>query len=119
MPNLSVPAIYHGGAAKHTAAEGPVNSHLDYFRCVTAADDNVGRLLKTLDDFGLAQDTVVVFAGDNGFYLGEHQLGDKRTAYDESMRIPMLVRWPRRVRGQEPAATPGDAAAAMTLRRRG
>ena len=98
VPNLGVPPIFHD-APQRAAGEGAVKTNLDYFRCITAADDNVGRLLKTLDDLGLAQDTVVVFAGDNGFYLGEHQLGDKRSAYDESMRIPMLLRYPRRVRG--------------------
>ena len=55
----------------------------------------MGRLLKTLDDLGLAEDTLLVFAGDNGYYLGEHGLGDKRSAYDESLRIPLLLRYPR------------------------
>ncbi len=104
VPNLGVPAIYHGlaKAGKRAApppADGTVKTNLGYFRCIAAMDDNVGRLLKALDDLGLAQDTVVVFAGDNGYYLGEHQLGDKRSAYEESLRIPLLVRWPRRVRG--------------------
>ena len=101
VPSLGAPAIYRevAQAPQHAAIAGTVKTNLDYFRCIMAADDNLGRLLKTLDDLGLAQDTVVVFAGDNGFYLGEHQLGDKRSAYDESMRIPMLLRYPRRVRG--------------------
>jgi arylsulfatase A-like enzyme len=98
VPNLGAPAIYHGGA-KRAAADGAVKTNLGYFRCIAAMDDNVGRLLKALDELGLAQNTVVVFAGDNGYYLGEHQLGDKRSAYEESLRIPLLVRWPRRVRG--------------------
>src|SRR6185295_8678706 len=75
------------------SAEGNIN--LNYFRCISAADDNLGRLLKALDDLGLAGDTVVVFASDNGFYNGEHSLGDKRSCYDESLRIPMLVRYPK------------------------
>jgi arylsulfatase A-like enzyme len=58
-------------------------------------DENVGRLLATLDELKLAENTVVVFASDNGYYLGEHGLGDKRSAYDESLRIPLLVRWPK------------------------
>ena len=105
VPNLATPAIYHDAAkpAKKAAAttepDGAIKVNLGYFRCVTAADDNLGRLLKTLDELGLAEDTVVVFAGDNGYYLGEHRLGDKRSAYDESLRIPMLLRYPRRVRG--------------------
>jgi arylsulfatase A-like enzyme len=54
----------------------------------------VGRILGLLDELNLATNTMVVFAGDNGYYHGEHGLGDKRTAYDESLRIPLLVRYP-------------------------
>jgi len=103
-PNLGVKAIYRAGAALKNlspAAAGGVKTNLGYFRCITAMDDNVGRLLKTLHDLGLAEDTMVVFAGDNGYYLGEHGLGDKRSAYDESLRIPLLLRYPRlRVKGR-------------------
>jgi len=68
---------------------------LDYFRAISAVDDNVGRLLNELDTLGIAEDTVVVFASDNGYFLGDHGLGDKRAAYEESMRIPLLMRYPR------------------------
>src|SRR5207244_8597848 len=47
------------------------------------------------DDLKLADDTVVIFTSDNGYYLGEHTLGDKRSAYEESMRIPLIVRYPK------------------------
>jgi arylsulfatase A-like enzyme len=67
----------------------------NYFRCLAGVDENVGRLLKALDDEGLAENTLVVYCSDNGYYLGEHGLGDKRSAYDESLRIPLLVRWPK------------------------
>jgi arylsulfatase A-like enzyme len=99
VPNLAVRAVYRelgDGPLPKTAqkiAEGAVN--LGYFRCISAADDNVGRLLQTLDELGLAEDTVVVFTSDNGYYHGEHGLGDKRSVYDESLRIPMLVRYPK------------------------
>lgn len=69
--------------------------NLGYFRCVSAADDNLGRLMTTLDELGLAEDTVLVFSSDNGFYLGEHGLGDKRSAYEASLRVPLLLRYPR------------------------
>ena len=69
--------------------------HRDYFRHLKEIDENLGRLLGSLDELGLAEDTVVVYTSDNGYYLGEHCLGDKRSAYDESLRIPMLVRYPR------------------------
>jgi arylsulfatase A-like enzyme len=59
-------------------------------------DDNVVRLLDSLDELGIAEDTVVVYSSDNGYYLGEHCSGDKRSLYDdESMRVPMLIRYPR------------------------
>ena len=98
VPNLAVKPIYRAEAAPRKlrpGESGDVRTNLGYFRCVAAIDDNVGRLLKTLDDLGLAEDTLLVFAGDNGYYLGEHGLGDKRSAYDESLRIPLLVRYPR------------------------
>lgn len=99
--NASCPAIYLGTAApkkvKHPkpAKEGGGGPGLDYFRCISAADDNLGRLLAELDNLKLADNTVVAFASDNGYYLGEHGLGDKRSAYEESLRIPLLLRYPK------------------------
>ncbi len=97
VPNLSTPTPYLGSvaarrAAKPVAATVPVN--LDYFRCISAADDCLGRLLDALDELGLARNTIVIYTSDNGYYLGEHGLGDKRSAYDESLRVPLLVRHP-------------------------
>lgn len=66
----------------------------NYFGTLKAIDDNVGRVLKTLDSLGLAENSVVIFSSDNGFFFGEHGLGDKRAAYEESIRIPLLVRYP-------------------------
>jgi arylsulfatase A-like enzyme len=57
-------------------------------------DDCVGRLLKSLDESGFASNTIVIFTSDNGVYLGAHDAGDKRSAYDESLRVPFLVRYP-------------------------
>jgi arylsulfatase A-like enzyme len=94
VPNLGVSAIYRDGGAKPQPAD-KVPTNLNYFRCITAADDNLGRLLKTLDDLKLTDSTVVIFSSDNGYYLGEHGLGDKRSAYEESMRIPLIVRYPK------------------------
>jgi len=70
---------------------------LAYFQTLAGMDENIGRLLDALDAGGVAEDTLVIYLGDNGYYLGEHGLGDKRTAYEESIRIPMLLRYPRRV----------------------
>ncbi len=66
----------------------------DYLGCVKAVDDSVGRLLKYLDDEGLADNTIVVYTSDQGFYLGEHGWFDKRWIFEESLRSPLLVRWP-------------------------
>lgn len=69
----------------------------DYLRCVASIDDNVGRLLAYLDAEGLAADTLVVYTSDQGFFLGDHGWYDKRFFYEESLRMPMLVRYPRGV----------------------
>ncbi len=66
----------------------------DYLACVKAVDENVGRVLKYLDDEGLAENTIVVYSSDQGFYLGEHGWFDKRWIFEESLRTPLLVRWP-------------------------
>jgi arylsulfatase A-like enzyme len=66
----------------------------DYLRCISSMDDNVGRVLETLDELGLAENTIVIYSSDQGFYLGEHGWFDKRWMYEESLRTPLLVRWP-------------------------
>lgn len=68
----------------------------DYHRALAAVDDSLGRLLAWTDDEGIAEDTIVVFMGDNGFLFGEHGLIDKRNAYEESMRVPLLAYAPGR-----------------------
>lgn len=97
VPNLGTPTAYMGSQARRRTiapAGGTVPVNLDYFRCVSAADDCLGRLLDALDELGLAKNTVVIYTSDNGYYFGEHGLGDKRSAYDESLRVPFLVRDP-------------------------
>jgi arylsulfatase A-like enzyme len=98
VPNLTTPAIYHKadpatGAFPSGLADNEV--HLDYCRHIKGVDENLEKLLATLDELGLAEDTVVVFTSDNGYFLGEHGSGDKRALYEESLRIPMLARYPR------------------------
>jgi len=96
VPNLTSPAIYQTDlSSKHPGVAGDTEKIRNYFRCISAADDNLGRLLAVLDELKLADNTVVIFASDNGYYLGEHGLGDKRSAYDESLRIAMLLRYPK------------------------
>ncbi len=66
----------------------------DYLRCVASLDDNIGQLLNHLDHTGLARNTIVIYTSDQGWYLGEHGWYDKRWMYEESLRMPLLVRWP-------------------------
>jgi len=70
----------------------------DYLRCIASVDDNVGRVLDYLDKSGLAKNTVVVYSSDQGFYLGDHGWFDKRFMYEESYRMPFVVRWPGTVK---------------------
>jgi arylsulfatase A-like enzyme len=72
----------------------------DYLACVQSVDDNIGRLLAWLDAHDLARNTIVIYTADNGFFLGEHGLYDKRFIYEESLRIPFVVRWPGVIRGE-------------------
>ena len=67
----------------------------DYLACVQSVDDNVGRLLDWIDSHGLRDNTVIIYTSDQGFFLGDHGLYDKRFMYEESIRMPFLVRWPK------------------------
>jgi arylsulfatase A-like enzyme len=69
----------------------------DYLACVQSVDDNVGRVLEYLDRSGLAENTIVVYTSDQGFFLGEHGWYDKRWMYEESARMPLVVRWPAEI----------------------
>lgn len=66
----------------------------DYLRCIASVDDGVGRLLDYLERAGLADDTVVIYSSDQGFYLGEHGWFDKRFMYEQSLRTPLIAKWP-------------------------
>ncbi|MCZ2154026.1 MAG: sulfatase [Bryobacterales bacterium] len=77
----------------------------DYLACIQSVDDNIGRLLDWIDSNGLRENTVVIYSSDQGFFLGEHGLYDKRFMYEESLRMPFLVRWP----GTIPPNTTSDA----------
>ena len=75
------------------------NAYLKKFlRCVKGIDDNLGRLFKHLEETGQMDNTVIIYTGDQGFMLGEHDYQDKRWMYEESMRMPFLVRYPKTVK---------------------
>ena len=80
----------------------------DYLRVIASLDDNVGRLLDRLDALGVADDTIVIYTSDQGFFLGDHGWFDKRLMYEESLAMPFLVRSPR-------LTAPGSSCDAITL----
>src|SRR2546427_3542210 len=89
------PPDLSGAALKHWKYERYIK---DYLACVAAVDDNVGRLLDYLDQSGLAENTIVIYTSDQGFFLGDHDWFDKRFMYEESLRIPFLIRYPGRIK---------------------
>lgn len=66
--------------------------------CLGAVDESLGQVLKTLEDMGELDNTVIIYSSDNGYFMGEHGYWDKRIAYDNSMRIPMLIRYPKKIK---------------------
>lgn len=81
----------------------------NYCETVVSVDEQVGRILKKLEEMQILDDTVIIYAGDNGHFWGEHGLYDKRLAYEESIRIPFIVRYPGLVKD------PGRRASQMIL----
>jgi arylsulfatase A-like enzyme len=79
----------------------------DYLATIQSVNDGVGRLLAFLDGNGLTKNTIVVYTSDQGFFLGDHGLFDKRFMYEESLRMPFLIRWPAVI----PRGTKSDAIA--------
>ena len=77
----------------------------DYLRCVRSVDDNVGRLLDYLDAEGLRDNTIVVYTSDQGFFLGDHGWYDKRFMYEECLRMPFVIRYPKAIK---PGSVNGD-----------
>lgn len=70
----------------------------DYLATIQSVDDGVGEVLDYLDEAGLAENTIVVYTSDQGFYLGEHGWFDKRFMYEESFRTPILMRYPKEIK---------------------
>jgi len=70
----------------------------DYLACVKSVDDNIGRVLDYLDANGLTDNTMIVLTSDQGFYLGDHGFFDKRFIYEESLRMPFMVRYPKMIK---------------------
>ncbi len=94
-----------GKRMQERAGDPPVNVEAwsarerSYYRCLMGAEDSVGRLLAFLEEERLLDDTIVFFSGDNGFFHGEHGLHGKMEAYEEALRVPMMVRYPQLIPG--------------------
>jgi len=85
-----------------TSGETKMSKHAlkhtkDYFACLTGVDDQFGRILKAIDETGLREDTIVVFTSDHGDCVGTHDQITKNNPFEESMRVPFLIRWPDRI----------------------
>ncbi len=85
---------HHGVDFPYHASLDIKEYYRDYCRTLAAVDDSVGRIMQLLKEQGRMDDTVVFFMGDNGFMFGEHGLIDKRCAYEESMRVPLVISVP-------------------------
>lgn len=70
----------------------------DYLRCIKSVDDNVGKVLEYLKNNGLEENTIIIYTSDQGFFLGEHGLYDKRFMYEEAFRTPMMIRYPKMIK---------------------
>lgn len=70
----------------------------DYLGCLLSVDESIGRLMEYLDKEGIAKDTLVIYCGDQGFYMGEHGMYDKRWIFEESFRMPLIMRWPGHIK---------------------
>jgi arylsulfatase A-like enzyme len=66
----------------------------NYLRCVKGVDESVGTLMQTLKDLKIDDNTIVIYSSDQGFYIGDHGWYDKRWMYDESLKMPLIVKWP-------------------------
>ena len=66
----------------------------NYLRCVRGVDDSVGTIMDTLKELDLDDNTIVIYSSDQGFYIGDHGWYDKRWMYDESLKMPLIIKWP-------------------------
>jgi len=71
---------------------------MQLLRSLIAVDESLGQVLKVLDDIGELENTVIIYSSDNGYFMGEHTYKDKRLAYENSIRVPMIIRYPKLIK---------------------
>jgi len=87
-----------GGKGEYSYVQDWNKFVCDYYRVLTGVDENVGRILDLLDELGIAENTLVIYTSDNGYFLGEHGFFDKRLMYEPSLRLPLVMRYPRAIK---------------------
>jgi arylsulfatase A-like enzyme len=91
-------AFYKDDPSGNKLEEWMYNRYIrDYLACVVSVDENIGRLLKHLEEKKILDNTIILYLSDQGFFLGEHGWYDKRFMYEESIRIPFVMRWPEQI----------------------
>ena len=70
---------------------------MQLLRSLIAVDESLGKVIEVLDELGELENTVIIYSSDNGYFMGEHTYRDKRLAYESSMRVPMIIRYPKMI----------------------
>ena len=115
----TLPPEYHSyihrkeGSGYYGVVGSVGEKYLDYHRVITAMDRQIGRVLSELERLGIADNTIVVYTSDNGYFWGEKQLIDKRFPYEEATRIPLIVRYPAKIKN--PGRTTGELALSVDM----
>ena len=80
--------------------EWPINydRSMQLLRCLIAIDESLGKVINTLEDMGELDNTLIIYSSDNGYFMGEHTYLDKRLAYENSMLVPLLIRYPKHIK---------------------
>jgi len=114
LPEEADPWVGSTRGFLYSGTLGPISRHMrNYAAAITALDREIGRIVERLEEMGILDRTAIIYTTDNGFFWGEHRLVDKRWPYEESIRIPMIVRYPALAGGA--AAVRGRRASQMVL----
>ena len=78
----------------------PINKYknMQLLRSLIAVDESLGKVIETLEKIGELDNTVIIYSSDNGYFMGEHTFKDKRLAYENSIRVPMIIRYPKLIK---------------------